>query len=924
MARKKIEASIHNFVHRKDGKERDTRSVPSGPEPRQESSRGRQQGRGLMRPIGRVREFFSPSRDSSKDHRIEEGAGENAQVLQEVPQGSALEPGTSREGVGQEGPGKADQPVDMGSVPGTSVNAADAPVNQSPQEDPVGTVPTEHSVDVTSNVDSSAVTLKTMKEDVVVTHPENDKVKKDTDVEDVKEKIESARANVLQMKDISGADKVTGALDLVDSGLDQMDTVSSWLEPLRVFDNVINKISELHPYAKLALSTLSWAAQAILNQTNLDRSVSDLLDKIGHVYSFIVEDDTLVNIDLIRAPLMKLAKLVSECVEFIQGYAKTKSFWERLGKNAFSDSASTIATYNKALDILTQQCRDLILGKVYHTSETLHRDVTHVLGHVNRIQRDIGHTLESIRRIESGIERIEEQGNINKLAYASGAGLDVSKTCLDNTRISLLGDIINWVHNANGENQHVLWLHGQAGKGKSAVAHTIANWFKDLGELGSCFCFAQEQQADRRHHKIFSTIARDLSNHNADYRRALASVAVDDSLVNTPDVKQHWQKFILEPFSQLSTAMSGPIVIVIDALDESGDEASRRSILDALASVEPALLPFNIRILVTSRPLSDIVKMLGHSPYVNAKSMEEISAEIVKHDIQLYISYQLGNLEDALAEKEIARLAEMSDGLFEWARLACEFIRLPNEAATPLERFGDLISSMDEGGGMGLLDKMYETILRDVVGKSDRARSRFRSMMRQILWTKEPLSMDALNAMRCRFPRKEETYDVNLILRSMGALLSGTADGRTPVRPLHASFYDFLAHPPRGGQFSVKIDDMHLDLSFACLRIMQDGLCFNICQLESSYLANLLVEDLEGRIKEAIPSQLSYACQFWASHVQETEFDIGLGKVVEAFFEERVLFWIEALSLLQVLNTGPGSLAGIAQWMEVGLKKLVH
>ncbi|KAG6327471.1 hypothetical protein ID866_11618 [Astraeus odoratus] len=332
-----------------------------------------------------------------------------------------------------------------------------------------------------------------------------------------------------------------------------------------------------------------------------------------------MEDDTILKIDLIRVPLGELAKLVMKCVEFMETYAKAKSFWKRLRENAFSDSSNIVATYNNGLDLWTQRCRDLILGKI-------HRDVVDVLGPVNRIQ-------QVVRDIQRGVEHIEDETCLNKLAYANGAGLDSSKTCLENTRMSILLEIVNWVHSASSDTQRVLWLHGQAGKGKSAIAHTIAKWFEDVGELGSCFCFAQDQQADVRHKKIFATIARDLSDHNPNYKRALTGIIANTS----------------------------------NSLIHSSD-----------------------------------------------KSMDEISSEIVKRDIQLYISSHLESSGYGLPETAVTRLAEMSDGLFEWARLACEFIRFPKEAATPMERYDDLLLVMGKGGA-GLLDKMYETILGDVI-----------------------------------------------------------------------------------------------------------------------------------------------------------------------------------------------------------------
>ncbi|KAG6330466.1 hypothetical protein ID866_8623 [Astraeus odoratus] len=621
-----------------------------------------------------------------------------------------------------------------------------------------------------------------------------------------------------------------------------------------------------------------------------------------------MEDNTMLKIDLIRLSLGELAKLVVKCVEFIETYSKSDNFWRKSGENSLSDAGDMIIAYNNGLDLWMQRCQDQILERIHPVGDDL--------GRVNHIEQVVG-ALDRIHRIESGIERTEEETYINRLAYASGAGLDVSKTCLEDTRVSILLEIVDWVHSTDSGTQQVLWLHGQAGKGKSAIVHTIAKWFKDFGELGSCFCFARDQLADDRHQKLFTTIARDLSNHDPNFRRALGGIVADNSAVYTGDVKQHWQRFILEPFSKCPAAVGGPVVIVIDALDEISDETSRRSILDVLASVGPSL-PSNIRILVTSRPLPDIISILGTSTHVKPKSMDEISTATEEHDIHLYISSTLESSEYGLPEKKVTRLAEMSDGLFEWARLACEFIKFPKEAATTMERYDDLLLAID-GSGVPLLDKMYETILRDVVGGSQRILSRFYSVMRQILWTKEPLSIEALNAMRRRFSRTEDIYDVNVILRSMGALLSGTADQSTPVRPLHPSFYDFLTDPSRSGKFSVQPRNIHLDLAFASVRVMQDGLHFNICKLDSSYLKNSQVNHLNTRIKDNIPWQLSYACRFWVDHVQEIKHHFGLAKEIKAFFEEKLLFWIEALSLLQALNSASGYLTSIARWMEVSL-----
>ncbi|KIK24687.1 hypothetical protein PISMIDRAFT_60071, partial [Pisolithus microcarpus 441] len=124
--------------------------------------------------------------------------------------------------------------------------------------------------------------------------------------------------------------------------------------------------------------------------------------------------------------------------------------------------------------------------------------------------------------------------------------------CLDGTRTEILRDIMNWINDPDLAAPRILWLHGQAGRGKSAIAHTIASWVKDVGGLGSCFCFARDRQSEHREEKILTTIARDLAGRDQSFRRALADVlSKDHTLKTTPDVMQQWQQLILEPLSKV-------------------------------------------------------------------------------------------------------------------------------------------------------------------------------------------------------------------------------------------------------------------------------------------------------------------------------------------------------------------------------------
>ena len=194
----------------------------------------------------------------------------------------------------------------------------------------------------------------------------------------------------------------------------------------------------------------------------------------------------------------------------------------------------------------------------------------------------------------------------------------------------------------------------------------------------------------------------------------------------------------------------------------------------------------------------------------------------------------------------------------------------------------------------------------------------FRSVMRQILWSKEALPISALDFMRDKFPRTDDHYAVGDILRLMASLLSGTTETSTPVRPLHASFYDFLLDEKRSGEFFVRQGGVHHDLATASLSVMQTCLCFNICGLETSYVLNAEVADLDKRVEKNIPPHLNYACQYWAAHLQNVEFDAGLEKLVCCFITgEQVLFWLEALGVLKLTREAYWVLISAENWFQV-------
>jgi len=132
--------------------------------------------------------------------------------------------------------------------------------------------------------------------------------------------------------------------------------------------------------------------------------------------------------------------------------------------------------------------------------------------------------------------------------------------------------------------------------------------------------------ADHYHEKIFTTVARDLADCNSAIRRAFASAVCDNNeLRHTVDITRQWRELIIEPIRVASTVVIAPVLIVIDALDESGSESSREQVLRLLTTQLTELLG-NFRVHITSRPLEEIHKPLHTMSHVRHISMNDTHA----------------------------------------------------------------------------------------------------------------------------------------------------------------------------------------------------------------------------------------------------------------------------------------------------------
>ena len=84
---------------------------------------------------------------------------------------------------------------------------------------------------------------------------------------------------------------------------------------------------------------------------------------------------------------------------------------------------------------------------------------------------------------------------------------------------------------------------------------------------------------------------------------------------------------------------------------------------------------------------------------------------------------------------------------------------------------------------------------------------------------------------------------------SLSTVIPFDEDLDRPLRVCHKSFSDFLTHQPSSSTFTSHLQEIVQVLANGCLDVLMNELKFNICNLDTSYLFNDEVKDLDLKIR---------------------------------------------------------------------------
>jgi hypothetical protein len=178
--------------------------------------------------------------------------------------------------------------------------------------------------------------------------------------------------------------------------------------------------------------------------------------------------------------------------------------------------------------------------------------------------------------------------------------------CLPITRLEVTKFITEWIADELKHQKKVLWLYGLAGWGKSTLLTTIA---ENNARLPSSRGFNRDI-SDRNFATLIRTLAYQLALFDPRVGAEISRVVESSPNITGMSLDFQFASLLTAKVFQSVQWLGGPIVLVIDALDECGSAKDCKILLQALRKGFPDL-PLLMWVMAVSRQETDIENTLA-------------------------------------------------------------------------------------------------------------------------------------------------------------------------------------------------------------------------------------------------------------------------------------------------------------------------
>ncbi|KAJ7098957.1 hypothetical protein C8R44DRAFT_888794 [Mycena epipterygia] len=438
----------------------------------------------------------------------------------------------------------------------------------------------------------------------------------------------------------------------------------------------------------------------------------------------------------------------------------------------------------------------------------------------NHIYNSIGGDLNVTSYGESGIDILYRYVVMEAL-HDSGERFP-EPACHPGTRTEIIDQLRSWSVDMNPTNP-ILWLHGSAGLGKSAIAQMFAGECQKERRLGASFFFKRGHPKRGTWHGLITTVAYQIAKSVPGFMSPVQQAVHRDKLVVGCAITVQFQRLIAEPFSDTPNPEIIP-VIILDGLDECEDPKVQQQILrlfiGAIRGPQPP-----IRLIIVSRPEPHLREILGATEICRPLLL---SADQTAYDnIRKYLWDEFSRIHSECmargvdlganwpTEGTLNHLVQKSSGIFIYATTVIRFVG--DGYCHPADRLASVLSR--DPLSTAPLDDLYTEILSVLSQEQNHLR------ILHAIWCSTlprgfeigPEEIDMLLQLRpgtCR-----------LLLHGLHSVFNvppmrTRLSLRNVISALHASLLDYLGDARRSGGWCVSKEWLATDYLHSMIRLL--------------------------------------------------------------------------------------------------------
>ncbi|KXN91413.1 hypothetical protein AN958_00675 [Leucoagaricus sp. SymC.cos] len=313
-------------------------------------------------------------------------------------------------------------------------------------------------------------------------------------------------------------------------------------------------------------------------------------------------------------------------------------------------------------------------------------------------------------------------------AAMDSSARDPPPKCHPGTRVHIVSKLEHLRDDPNRQ-WDMIWLHGPAGTGKSAVAQTFAELCADRNHLGAAFFFSHPNKRNRPE-KVLPTIAFQLAYHCPAYKSIITRVLAEDPHLLKKAMHVQFKQLIVRPLSQLQDqnheSVRHPFLILLDGMDECDGEKAQRDLIKMINDLVSVKHRFPILWLICSRPEPHLTHTFLRLPDCGR---EELALDEQSHDdVEKFLRDGFSALKDEYPhtipsawpdEEQLNIVLRFCSSLFAAASVTLNYVS-DSAYANPVARLNGLVSFLERRGVVGpshpliSLDMLYTRILSEI------------------------------------------------------------------------------------------------------------------------------------------------------------------------------------------------------------------